>query len=434
LAVTKLSMGTLTSWGIYNMMMRTPLDDNGDPTEQDGVIRPLITGNGPKSRSQQRIWQQMGIPKWSVWIDDENTISPALPGHKKGPGGGRYIKYNTLDPVGQLLGQTVGTLEIMNGFYTDREREEGIFAISAALGEYMSDKAYMQGIAEIMDTIGGNRSYTDLMARKVGSLVPGWLDDIRETVDTDESGAPILRDKRGGTSITDRVFGVEDNPFGVGTQSFLGKAANYMIARVPGLSDNLPPKIDPFGNEVVLDETGWFGHALSPIEYSMVNHDDIVANELFEQGYGWMEPDPVIDMTVSGSNLNARRGKSTVGFGPNSATVELDLFEIEPSGELFREYAILVGKARYNAVAKLIRSDAYKRLAERGEKFGSGRLAALRSASEAAGRRAKEQFFKKWGSLLGGIARQKLSAGESPLVRPTTGSGETDVLEPTISR
>lgn len=370
LAVAKLSMGSATSIGVWAMMNNTEIDSNGDT-----IMRPLITGAGPKSNTQRKVWQKMGIKPWSIYI------------------GGKYIPYNRLDPVGQIIGQTAVALELANGMYNGPERDAAIFAIAAGMGEYLTDKTYFQGFAELMDVAGGNRSLANSAANRVGSFVPSWLNTVKKVTDRDEKDGYIIRETKG--------------------DGFLGTVINKLQYRVPGLSDGLQPKIGIFGEEVVLDDMGWFMHSLSPVQYSMVKTDETVATELFEQGYGWMEPKPQLTVDLAGTR-----------------SVAVDLLSADPTGDLFRRYSVALGKAQYLGVKLAMAEPEYARLRERSDTEDVGRVWRLRQAAQKARRQADKDFKanEQNARLLQIEARKQLKIfdGSDGSARPETG----DALEP----
>jgi hypothetical protein len=381
LAATKLGMGAATSAVVWGAMANTEIDEKGNE-----ISRPLITGNGPKSRADQKIWQQMGIRPWSVYmqVDDPKGALDADGNIKQV---GKYMPINRLDPVGQIIGQTAVAFELMNGIYGEAEREEAIFAIAAGLGEYLTDKTYFQGFSNLLETFSGQRKLSSSVAQLGGSIVPTWINTIKKVQDRDENDGYYIRETRG--------------------HDFLSTLNKKLTNRVPWLSDDLQPKINVFGQEVILDDMGWWKHSMSPIQYSMVKTDDVVANELFEQGYGWMEPTSQLTVDLDGDR-----------------SVKIDLFAADHTGELFREYSKAIGQAQYKAIKTLIYDKDYKNLKEGSDTEDVGRVWKLRSEAQKARRAATKAFKAKerWTLMLQNEALKQLrSANGGRNALPETG-------------
>ena len=216
----------------------------------DLAIGGTITGAGPVNRDMKNILRETGWQPYSILIDDT------------------YYAYNRLDPIGGLLGMSADMTEIL-GQTTEADAMELGAAAVLSISQNMASKVYLSQFMGTMDAIFS--ASTDPMASKgrlkylagrmAGSLVPSGVAAIERTLSPGLSA----------------------------TYGFIDK----IKSRLPGFSDDLPPRRNIFGEPVVLGG-GYGPDIMSPI-YTSVVRDNPVADELVAQQVSISMPKQVID-------------------------------------------------------------------------------------------------------------------------------------------
>lgn len=195
----------------------------------------LITGGGPGNYSQNNVLKATGWKPYAFKVGD------------------KYIQYNRLDPVGQIIGIAADISEIL-AYYPEAEADELAMASVIAVSQNVLNKSYLSGLADTIETIarmqidpeGRNLGAKNYFYRLTGSVVPTFVANIEREMNPEYS------------------------------------AVNSMIdswkARTPGLSDDLPPSRNIFG-EVVYFEGGIGPDIASPL-YVSSDKKDPVADEI----------------------------------------------------------------------------------------------------------------------------------------------------------
>jgi hypothetical protein len=186
-----------------------------------------ITGSGPKDKSKRAALQRTGWQPYSFNI------------------GGTYVSYNRYDPLGQIMGTSADIAEaVLNKpFPEEADTKNMIGRMAFSLARNWTSKTYMQGIAGIIDGISDPVRYGENFVEQfAGSLIPSMVASVARSED------PYYRD----------IQGVKDS----------------IQSRVPGMSDNLYPKRDIWGEPI--ERKGSFTlRMLSPSDVSTATQDKV---------------------------------------------------------------------------------------------------------------------------------------------------------------
>ena len=179
-----------------------------------------ITGGGHKWSGVRKSDYRQGWQSYSI----------------QGPDGD-WIKYDRFDPVGMYLGLVADAYEIST-YGTDDDAWEAAGAVTLALYKNMTNKTYAKGLSDLHQalTMGGNY-WTNWKNNFVASTVPytSALSTIERGVD------PTIRDAQ---TVMEKIR-----------------------SRIPGLSGDLPPIVDLYGNPRVM-EGGLMARTMNPFRTS----------------------------------------------------------------------------------------------------------------------------------------------------------------------
>lgn len=209
-----------------------------------------ITGRGPADPETRKILQQAGWQPYSIRV------------------GNSYISFQKLDPFATILGVFA---DIYDFGRFDMEGDPGtatqiLSGVGISLANNFTNKSYLTGISNFMEAMSDpERFVPKLMQRYAGSMVPNALNQTNSTISGDE----YVREVR---SMLDA-----------------------MMARVPGLSDNLPPQRNMLGEPIVkaqsagVDTIGQWADIWIPVAYQEVS-SDILAREIAVLKYPFHPP------------------------------------------------------------------------------------------------------------------------------------------------
>jgi hypothetical protein len=204
----------------------------------DLTLSGSITGAGPTDPKMRNIMRATGWQPYSIKIGD------------------KYYAYNRLDPVGALLGLSADVTEII-GQTTEAEASQLATAAALSVAQNMASKTYMSGVTDFFDAFFGastdpeakNYKLDRYLQRMVSSAVPSFVANIERNLSPEMSA----------------TYGYIDR----------------IKSRLPGYSDDLPPRRNIFGEPIVL-EGGIGPDIMSPI-YTSTAKDDPIADEMVRQ-------------------------------------------------------------------------------------------------------------------------------------------------------
>lgn len=198
-----------------------------------------ITGGGPTNPAMRNILRTTGWQPYSIKVGDT------------------YFAYGRLDPIGAFIGLAADTAEIM-GQTSDADTLDLTMSAVTAVAQNVTSKTYLSGLAEFFDVMssisadpeGKNTRIKKWITRMAGTVVPSGVAQLERTLSPEMSASNGIIEK--------------------------------IKSRLPGYSDDLPPRRNIFGEPIVL--SGGLGpDIMSPIYTSEERHDPI-ADEIVKQG------------------------------------------------------------------------------------------------------------------------------------------------------
>jgi hypothetical protein len=263
----------------------------------------VVTGAGPQDPDLRREKRATGWQPYSIKV------------------GETYYSYNRLDPIGSIIGLVANTVEVI-GQMEDADALDMAGAVVFATMKNLSDKTYLEGIANLMEMIERpERGIKAWVERFAGSFVPTLFATVERAVD------PVVREAH---SVVDAVR-----------------------ARIPGYSESLPPRRNIFGEPIQL-EGGWAEHLISPV-YRSTEVTDPVALEMARLKANISMPSRIL------------RGRAPAAFG--APPVPAEEVGVELSPEQYDRFVRWAGNENKSPVTRrgmkddlavLIESPAYR--------------------------------------------------------------------------
>jgi hypothetical protein len=207
-----------------------------------------ITGAGPSDPGERAMLRATGWQPHSIKIGDS------------------YYSYARFEPLALYLGIVADAHDLMSkSDLTEEERNNIGTAIVAAFVKNANDKTFMKGIADLTQAVTDPDRYASrYLQRLAGSTVPAIVaQTARATDDT-------VRDTRD-----------LGNPDALA--KFAQEAINTFKSRLPGLSDDLLPRRDVWGQQIT--RGGALGPDILSTIYTSREKNDPVARELIAIGY-----------------------------------------------------------------------------------------------------------------------------------------------------
>ena len=186
----------------------------------------LITGSPPSDQNRLRQLRASGWQEYSVKLGDT------------------YYSYKRLDPFALTIGAAADMATLGDGM-TEAEREEGAGLIVASILGNLSNKTWLSGVSDLMEALSDpERSGGTFVKRLAGSLaVPTGVSQVARWMDPTMREAP--------------------------------DTMSYIQSRIPGMSDDLLPRRDMWGQPIV-SQGGVGPDFLSPIWTSKKTGDPVV--------------------------------------------------------------------------------------------------------------------------------------------------------------
>jgi hypothetical protein len=192
-----------------------------------------ITGSGPMDDGAETFMRADGWQPYSVRIGD------------------KYYSYQRLDPLASTLG-VAADLATKGSSMTERQTQEATTLLVASIMKNLSDKTWLSGLSDLVEALEDpERNANRVVGRLAGSMaVPAIVGQTTRWLD------PTLRETR--------------------------SPMDFIKARVPGLSDDLPAKRDVWGREIVR-EGGVGPDFMSPI-WKDTAENDRLNSEMLSNG------------------------------------------------------------------------------------------------------------------------------------------------------
>lgn len=200
-------------------------------TMADFAMSGQITGRGPVEKGERDALLRSGWKPYSVKVGD------------------RWFTYNRLDPIGSLIGMAADTVETFRNAQHDSlddpDTERLTVAATAAFAGNLVNKTYLSGLASTVEALSDPQRAAEGWAQRLaGSIVPAGVAAATRLED------PYVR----------AVYSMMD----------------AIRARTPGLSDNLPARMDMWGRPITYESgLGGVFDALSPVQSSGAKQEPI---------------------------------------------------------------------------------------------------------------------------------------------------------------
>lgn len=300
----------------------------------------LITGSGPADSNLRAAREAAGWKPYSMLID------------------GKYVSYNRLDPLGAIIGATADAVDIMQ--FSKDEATSTAVASAVALGfaEMMSSKTYMRGISDLLEVMNNGEQERKLYryaASQATTFMPySSLSNFLERAVPSAAGAMGMADTSalGSTAKSSTVGG-----------DAMSTTINMFKAKIPGLSADVPPDTD-FWGQVIDPGVG----SLSPVQITPARQADLATQEIIENKIVISKPSARISVPL---------GKKT--------EAPVDLLALDKEGWLYAEYKQLVGAKAHELVTAETEAPDWSELSPgpQGEKAKRIRTAFDRARTEA---------------------------------------------------
>lgn len=191
----------------------------------DLAAKGAVTGSPPSDENRRRLLYASGWQPYSIKIGDT------------------YYSYKRLDPFAMTFGTAADLATLGNGM-TDEQREKGAALWVASVVSNLASRTWLSGVTDALDALNDPERYSgNFIKRLVGSAtIPTGAAQLARILDPTMRETPDI--------------------------------ASYMSSRMPGLSDDLLPKRDIWGQPIT-GEGGIGPDIISPIWTSAVRHDPV---------------------------------------------------------------------------------------------------------------------------------------------------------------
>ncbi len=279
-----------------SMAMLTIMDMSAEGT---------ITGRGPIDPRLNKAKREEGWMPYSVKIGD------------------RWYQYSRTDPIGMIMGLGADIAEITanaSGEDADMVAAAGVLA----LANNLANKTYMSGIFDFIAAVDPSNPTSNpgrYLTGMSSTLIPysSFVRNVATAAD------PTVRETK------TVVYGDGTKPDVIA--SYFETLLNRQRKQIPGLSDELPPMRDLYGQEITRSSgIGWAWDFISPIASKA---DD---------------PDPVTQVILD----------NQVPISP----VPRQINGVSLTAEQYSEFAEAAGKPLRDYLGNLVKSPGFKRLSE----------------------------------------------------------------------
>ena len=298
-----------------------------------------LTGRGPKDPREKRLLMDTGWQPYSVKFGD------------------KYVSYHRLEPFSFVFGIVADLFDSTDALENDptveNQSERVLGAALSAIANSVTEKTFFAGLSMWVDAFSGDANQWERLGRNyAASLVPNALSTFVPVADDE------LKQAR---SVLDSI-----------------------MAKVPGLSDEVEPHRNLFG-EVIRRPRGYsFTGALDPANpYTWTQSTkDPVRLELANLRYGFAPPVHTKD-GVDLRDIRSRSGQSAY-----------DRLQ-ELTGQVK-----IGGQSLHSSLKKLIGSSVYKRMSDQSfEDFDSPRVQEIKRVVGRYRKQAQAQLLREFPEL-----------------------------------
>lgn len=245
-------------------LAQTLLGSAAMATFADLTLDGKISGRGPAERGQREALMREGWKPYSLKLGD------------------RWYSYNRLDPVGSLVGMSADFTEMLqqaqHSTLEDADTEKVAVASALAFAGNITNKTYLSGLSSVIDALNDPQQSAEGWAQRLAaSVIPAGVGQAARTMD------PTVR----------QVYSMMD----------------AIQAKVPGLSKDLPPRLDMWGEPLTTESgIGKPFDAFSPI-YSMKPTPEPIDQEILRND---------INLTIPGKKVSFDGASVDMGQFPHA--------------------------------------------------------------------------------------------------------------------
>jgi hypothetical protein len=307
-----------------------------------------ITGSGPANTKQREALMATGWRPYSFVIQNDD-------------GSKSYVDYRRLDPAATLIGLVADVAEVSH--HMDDPEYHGLFnAIVMSMSQNITSRTYLRGLSELTTVLGSKdpNAVQRVIDNRLGSYVPGYVASMNDD--------PNMREVRTWVDAIRR--------------------------RVPGISKDLPPRRDMFGDVMTV-----------PVGYALDGEPENGVPRISPFGYSKRVGDPVKEELASVAN-NTPGGDH--GFDKPQKTIQgLDLTKFvsgdgQDAYDRYQELhgqVMIKGKTMPDALSKMIDSKYYQSLPDPSDPTETNRDARMRALQSVVAQyreQAREKLFKEF--------------------------------------
>ena len=256
-----------------------------------------ITGAVPPDPAKARLLYADGWQPYSVKIGD------------------RYVSYSRLDPLSTTVGVAADMATLPSGL-SDRQKEDQATILVASIMGNLASKTWLSGASAFVEGLADPGRYAgNWLERTVSAFaVPAGVAGVARAID------PVSRKRE---SIGDAIK-----------------------ARIPGMSQDLMPRRDVFGEAIQNDSLG--PDFVSPFWQSMAKNDPVVAEMLR------------IEKSLSAPGKQYSEDGERLDYSP----------------EEYDRYHEIAGRLTYNQLLALVGSDEYAKLEDNAKRKAAAKAIA----------------------------------------------------------
>lgn len=224
-------------------------------TVMDMVAEGTFTGGGPLA-ADMKDTQSLRSTRRAVGAPPPYSVKV----------GDRYYAYNRLDPLGMMIGMAA---DMSESFASADEADSEMLAGAGilAIAQNLASKSYLSGVFDFLGAMDPSNVTSDpgrYLSNFSGSMMP-YSAFLRSTAQTFD---PVARDSKA------LEYGEDGKVDPVAT--YLQGMINNMKKGIPGMSDELPPMRDLFGEPIDKSSgIGWGWDMVSPLASRADNPDPV---------------------------------------------------------------------------------------------------------------------------------------------------------------
>lgn len=247
----------------------------------------LITGSGPQNRDAAKIQRDLGISPYSIRVGDQ------------------YVSFKGSEGITQLMGMGADLAAMQQYIASDADLYQDwydlMIGVAMVASEVVSPEMFAQESGRLIDVLEGRADSKELLGRLSGTFVP--YGNLARDITRMQEGEPVRETKANLESA----------------MPILERMVNEFKARIPGLSEDLPPVLNIFGDPV-LPLQGLGPDLMSPVYMARPAKHKVVLEEFQRLGVAGPLMAPTPDPSTS--HLRVALPQRTISIARGSAKLD----------------------------------------------------------------------------------------------------------------